>query len=69
MMAIDMKWDDRQIEKIIQHWFKMIGRELAKPAVPPENVYMDETGALLNVLSARKVLVGKENRRKNRAEQ
>jgi hypothetical protein len=40
----------------------MISEELANPAILPENVYnMDETGVLLSVLGALKVLVGRDD--------
>lgn len=40
----------------------MIGHQLHDPAIIPENVYnMDETGALLSVLSSLKVLVRKQD--------
>jgi hypothetical protein len=44
LRAIDWKRDDRQIEDKVRHWFAIISRELADPAILPENVYnMDET--------------------------
>jgi hypothetical protein len=67
LRAIDWKRDDRQIEEKVRHWFAIIGRELADPAILPENVYnMDETGVLLSVLNSLKVLVGKDDLRKHR---
>ena len=67
LRAIDWKRDDRQIEDKVRHWFAIIGRELADPTILPENVYnMDETGVLLSVLNAIKVLVGKNDVRKHR---
>ncbi|KAJ5974628.1 hypothetical protein N7481_011838 [Penicillium waksmanii] len=67
LRAIDWKRDSRQIEDKVRHWFTIIRRELADPAVLPENVYnMDETGVLLSVLSTLKVLVGKDDLRKHR---
>jgi hypothetical protein len=53
LRAIDWKRDGSQIEDKVRHWFAIIGRELAGPAVLPENVYnMDETGILLSVLNS-----------------
>ncbi|KAJ6016491.1 hypothetical protein N7540_011082 [Penicillium herquei] len=67
LRVIDWKRDDRQIEDKVRHWFAIIGRELADPAILPENVYnMDETGVLLSVLNSLKVLVSKDNLRKHR---
>ncbi|KAJ5379594.1 hypothetical protein N7509_012713 [Penicillium cosmopolitanum] len=67
LRAIDWKRDDQQIEDKIQHWFAIIGRELADPTILPENVYnMDETGVLLSVLNSLKVLVSKDDLRKHR---
>ncbi|OQE13948.1 hypothetical protein PENSTE_c041G06370 [Penicillium steckii] len=67
LRAIDWKRDDRQIVDKVRHWFAIIGRELTDPAILPENVYnMDETGVLLSVLNAIKVLVGKDDVRKHR---
>jgi hypothetical protein len=67
LRAIDWKRDGRQIEDKVRHWFTIIGRELADPAILPENVYnMDETGVLLSVLNSLKVLVGKDDLRKHR---
>jgi hypothetical protein len=67
LRAIDWKRDDRQIEDKVRHWFAIIGRELADPAILPENVYnMDETGVLLSVLNSLKVLVGRDDLRKHR---
>ena len=67
LRAIDWKRDDRQIEEKVRHWFAIIRRELADPAILPENVYnMDETGVLLSVLNSLKVLVGKDDLRKHR---
>jgi hypothetical protein len=67
LRAIDWKRDGSQIEDKIRHWFAIIGRELADPAVLPENVYnMDETGILLSVLNSLKVLVSKDDLKKHR---
>lgn len=67
LRAIDWKRDGSQIEDKVRHWFAIIGRELADPAVRPENVYnMDETGILLSVLNSLKVLVSKDDLRKHR---
>ncbi|KAJ5471897.1 hypothetical protein N7539_008466 [Penicillium diatomitis] len=67
LRAIDWKRDDRQIEEKVRHWFAIIGRELADPAILPGNVYnMDEAGVLLSVLNSLKVLVGKDDLRKHR---
>ncbi|KAJ5745113.1 hypothetical protein N7520_010295 [Penicillium odoratum] len=67
LRAIDWKRDGRQIEDKVRHWFAIIGRELAEPAILPENVYnMDETGVLLSVLNSLKVLVNKDDLRKHR---
>ncbi|GAM43547.1 hypothetical protein TCE0_051f18448 [Talaromyces pinophilus] len=67
LRAIDWKRDGSQIEDKVRHWFAIIGRELADPAVLPENVYnMDETGILLSVLNSLKVLVSKDDLRKHR---
>ncbi|KAJ5100120.1 hypothetical protein N7532_007121 [Penicillium argentinense] len=63
LRAIDWK----QIEDKVRHWFAVIGRELADPAILPGNVYnMDETGVLLSVLNSLKVLVSKDDLRKHR---
>ncbi|KAJ5366098.1 hypothetical protein N7541_000039 [Penicillium brevicompactum] len=67
LRAIDWKRDGRLIEDKVRHWFDIIGRELADPAILLENVYnMDETGVLLSVLNSLKVLVGKDDLRKHR---
>ena len=40
-------------------WFEVIGPELRRDDVLPENVYnMDETGVMLSMLGSIKVLVG-----------
>lgn len=67
LRTIDWKRDGRHIEDKVRHWFDIIGRELADPAILPENVYnMDETGVLLSVLNSLKVLVSKDDLRKHR---
>ncbi|OQE34400.1 hypothetical protein PENCOP_c018G06625 [Penicillium coprophilum] len=67
LRTIDWKRDGRHIEDKVRHWFDIIGRELADPAILPENVYnMDETGVLLSVLNSLNVLVSKDDSRKHR---
>jgi hypothetical protein len=67
LRAIDWKRDNRQIEDKVRHWFAIIGRELADPAILPENVYnIDETGVLLSVLKSLKVLIHRDDLRKHR---
>jgi hypothetical protein len=45
----------------------VIGKELASPLILAENIYnMDETGVLLSVLNALKVLVGNNELRNYR---
>jgi hypothetical protein len=62
LRAIDWKRDGRHIGDKFRHWFNIIGRELANPAILPEKVYnMDETGVLLGVLNSLKVLVSKDD--------
>ncbi|OKP07150.1 hypothetical protein PENSUB_6110 [Penicillium subrubescens] len=59
--AIDWKRHDHNIYDKVQDWFRVIKTELDNPAILAENVYdMDETGVLLSVLGALKVLVGRE---------
>jgi hypothetical protein len=49
------------------YWFEVIGKELQKSAIRPENVYnMDGTGVMLGMLNYVKVLVGKEEIRRYR---
>ncbi|KAF2180770.1 hypothetical protein K469DRAFT_729696 [Zopfia rhizophila CBS 207.26] len=51
---------DKNIYGKIQHWFDIIGEELDRTDVLPENVYnMDKIGVMLSMLSSIKVLVGK----------
>jgi hypothetical protein len=58
---------DHTIYQKTVDWFSMIGDEIANPAILPGNVYnMDETGALLSVLRALKVLVGRDDLRNYR---
>lgn len=59
-----MAWSrhDHSIYHKVVDWFSVIGKELASPAVLPENVYnMDETGILLSVLGSLKVLVDRDD--------
>jgi hypothetical protein len=59
--AIDWDRHDHHIYDKVVDWFVIIGRELAAPAVLPENTYnMDETGVLLSVPNSLKVLVGRD---------
>ncbi|KAJ5882704.1 uncharacterized protein N7473_011138 [Penicillium subrubescens] len=61
LKAIDWKRHDHNIYDKVQDWFRVIKTELSNPAILAENVYnMDETGVLLSVLGALKVLVGRE---------
>ncbi|OKO98095.1 hypothetical protein PENSUB_9531 [Penicillium subrubescens] len=61
LKAIDWKRHDHNIYDKVQEWFRVIKTELDNPAILAENVYnMDETGVLLSVLGALKVLVGRE---------
>ncbi|KAJ1708887.1 hypothetical protein NYO67_8965 [Aspergillus flavus] len=60
LRAIDWKRDGQQTEDKFRHWFAIIGRELADPAIPLENVYnMHETGVLPRAPNSLKVIVHK----------
>jgi hypothetical protein len=52
--------DHNIYEKVVQ-WFAVMSQELHCPAIGPENVYMDETGVLLSILSSLKVLVSNKD--------
>jgi hypothetical protein len=55
--AIDQQRHDHNIYDKVVHWVTVIGKELANPAVLPENTYnMDKIGVLLSVSSSLKVL-------------
>lgn len=55
--------DNNIYPKLIE-WFEVIKDELLEAAIPRENWYnMDETGVMLSMLGAIKVLVGKDDRR------
>jgi hypothetical protein len=61
-----MPWErhDNSVYDKVVHWFDVIKEELCRADVLPENVYnMDETGIMLAMLGAVKVLVGKDDRR------
>ena len=59
--AIDWQRHDHHIYDKIVQWFTTIGQELANPFILPDNTYnMDETGVLLALLKALKVLVSSE---------
>lgn len=60
MKAIDWDKHDCDIYNKVIDWFAVIEKELASPAILPENTYnIDKTGVLLNVLNSLKVLVSK----------
>jgi hypothetical protein len=64
-----MAWNrhDHTIYQKTVDRFSIIGGEFANPAILPENVYnMAETGVLLSVLGALKVLVGRDDLRNYR---
>jgi hypothetical protein len=61
-----MDWNrhDNNIHNKVVEWFEVIKDELYKTDILPENCYnMDETGIMLSMLGAIKVLVGKDDRR------
>lgn len=61
-----MDWNrhDNNIYDKVVEWFEVIKDELYKADILPENCYnMDETGIMLSMLGAIKVLVGKDDRR------
>jgi hypothetical protein len=59
--TLDWNRHDKNIHGKIQHWFDIVGKELDRPDVLPENGYnMDGTGVMLSILSSPKVLVGME---------
>jgi hypothetical protein len=62
--SIDWKRHERNIYPKVTHWFEIIQKVIQDPAVLPENTYnMDETGIMLSILGAVKVLVGKDDQR------
>lgn len=62
--ALDWNRHDKNIYGKVRHWFDVVGPELDRPDVLPENVYnMDETGIMLSKLGSLKVLVGKDDLR------
>lgn len=64
LKALDWVRHEHNILHKVEHWFEIIGQELQKPDILPENIYnMDETGVLLSVLSSLKVLVNKTDLR------
>lgn len=64
---LDWARHDRHIHDKVVEWFDVVGQELRREDVHPENVYnMDETGVLLGVLHTLKVLVGKDDLGKTR---
>jgi hypothetical protein len=65
VQALD--WNRYNIYEKIVHWFAVIGKELHKPDIKPENVWnMDETGVMLSKLNSVKVLVSKDEQRNYR---
>jgi hypothetical protein len=65
MRALDLNRYD--IYEKIEYWFAMIGKELRKPDIKPENVWnMDETSVMLLMLSCVKVLVSKDEQQNYR---
>lgn len=62
--ALDWDRHEKNTYWKMAHWFEVIGRVLSDPAILAENVYnMDETGIMLSMLGAVKVLVGKNDTR------
>ncbi|KAK7177908.1 transposase [Paraphaeosphaeria sporulosa] len=62
--ALDWDRHEKNTYWKMVHWFEVIGRVLSDPAILAENVYnMDETGIMLSMLGAVKVLVGKNDTR------
>ena len=62
-----LDWNRYNIYEKIEHWFAVIGKELRKPDIEPENVWnMDETGVMLSMLGCVKVLVSKDEQRNYR---
>jgi hypothetical protein len=60
--ALDWNHHDSNIYEKITHWFEVIGQELQRGDILPENVYnMDETGVMLCMLGSIKVLVSKDD--------
>jgi hypothetical protein len=62
--ALDWDRHEKNTYWKMAHWFEVIGRVLSDPAILAENVYnMNETGIMLSMLGAVKVLVGKNDTR------
>lgn len=62
--ALDWNRHDQNICEKTEHWFDVVGPEINRPDILPENVYnMDETGVMLSMLGSLKVLVGKDDLR------
>jgi hypothetical protein len=62
-----LDWNRYNIYDKIKHWFDVIGEQLRKPDIVPENIYnMDETGVMLPMLTSVKVLVSKDDQRRYR---
>jgi hypothetical protein len=62
--ALDWNRHEKNTYKKITHWFEVIKDVLQDPNILPENVYnMDETGVMLSMPGAIKVLVSKYNKR------
>jgi hypothetical protein len=62
--ALDWNRHDQNIHEKVSQWFDIIGTELDRADILPENVYnMDETGVMLSMLGSLKVLVGRDDLR------
>jgi len=60
-------WNRYNIYNKVVYWFEVIGAELHKPEILPENVYnMDETGVMLSMLNSIRVLVSKADMQRYR---
>jgi hypothetical protein len=61
-----MDWNrhDKNIYNRATSWVEVVGPELDRPELLPQNVYnMDETGIMLSMLGSVKVLVGRDDLR------
>lgn len=62
LLPLDWNRHEKNTYKKIIHWFEGIGKVLQDPIILPENVYnMDESGVMLSIPGAIKVLIGKDD--------
>ena len=67
LKPIDWTRSDENIYNKVRQWFELISKQLADPAILPENVYnMDETGVLLGQSTTLKMLVHRDTARRTR---